>query len=262
MAVAFETPITRGVTEWKALPEELTINPELNGRHDLPDITGLVDSILTVGQLQPVTIRKSEGKPVLVAGYSRWRAVDHINKNLEKYGLSQPLTLRCSYTQLTDKQAFLANIHENRVRNETTPMDDAYNLQKLINVYQMSEEDCADVYRASKQWVSDRLALLEAVPEMEQAVRAGRISPGTAVKAIKKLSREHQKAAVAKPGKVTAKDVKAVTPKAEPKPAQPKKPNLRDAVAVLLAEADTQKGSMVLEIHSDTINAVREAMEA
>lgn len=219
MAVAFETPITRGVTEWKALPEELTINPELNGRHDLPDITGLVDSILTVGQLQPVTIRKSEGKPVLVAGYSRWRAVDHINRNKLT---PEPLTLRCSYTQLTDKQAFLANIHENRVRNETTAMDDAYNLQKLINVYQMSEEDCADVYRASKQWVSDRLALLEAVPEMEQAVREKRISPGTAVKAIKKLSREHQKAAVAKPGKVTAKDVKAVTPKAEPKPVSAK----------------------------------------
>jgi hypothetical protein len=42
----FDTVIGRGQSEWKALPEELDIFPELNGRHELPDIQWLIDSIL------------------------------------------------------------------------------------------------------------------------------------------------------------------------------------------------------------------------
>ena len=53
----FDTVIGRGQSEWKALPEELDIFPELNGRHELPDIQWLIDSILSVGQIQPVLIR-------------------------------------------------------------------------------------------------------------------------------------------------------------------------------------------------------------
>jgi ParB/RepB/Spo0J family partition protein len=255
MAVAFDTPITRGVTEWKALPEELEVHPELNGRHDLPDITELVQSILTVGQLQPVTIRRSEGRPVLVAGYTRWRAVDHINKNKLT---PEALTLRCSYTQLTDKQAFLANIHENRVRNATTAMDDAYNLQKLINVFQMDEKGAADCYRASVAWVRDRLALLEATPELEKAIREKRVAP-SAAKAIAKLSKEQQKRVVAKPGKVTAADVKREVPTPE-KVAKFDLKALKAACLMVLAEADTDPDAELKQIHRDTIKALRIAM--
>jgi ParB-like chromosome segregation protein Spo0J len=111
---------------------------------------------------------------------------------------------------LTEQQAFLANIEENRVRNATTPMDDAYNIQRLVNVYQMTQDAVADAYRASISWVKGRLQLIEATPEVEKAVRAGKIT-GSAAKAIAKLSKEHQKnlATVAEAkGKVTAADIK------------------------------------------------------
>jgi ParB/RepB/Spo0J family partition protein len=209
MAVEFEVKGTR-TSEYGFLPEMIEVNPLSNGRHELPDIAWIVESILTHGQLQPVTIRRTGGKPVLVAGFSRWRAVSEINK---KKLTEKPLSLRCSYTALTEKQAFLANIEENRVRNATTPMDDAYNLQRLINVYQMTEDECADSYRASKAWVKGRLALIEATPEVEKAIRSGKIK-GTAATAIAKLSKEHQKnlAKVAEEkGKVTPADVKRET---------------------------------------------------
>ena len=207
MAVEFDVPMTR-TSEYLCLPEDLEVHPEMNGRHELPDITALVDSILTHGQLQPVTIRRTAGKPVLVAGFSRWRALSHINKaNLAP----KQLKLRCSYTQLTEQQAFLANIEENRVRNATTPMDDAYNIQRLINVYQMTEDQAADSYRASVSWIKGRLQLLELTPEAEKAVRSGRVAP-SAAKAIAKLSKEHQKAVVAKQGKITTADVKREAP--------------------------------------------------
>jgi ParB/RepB/Spo0J family partition protein len=211
MAVEFDVKGTR-TSEYLFLPEQLEIHPEMNGRRELPDVQWIIDSILKHSQLQPVTIRRTGGKPVLVAGFSRWRAVSEINKQ----GMTaKPLALRCSYTALNEKQAFLANIEENRVRNATTPMDDAYNIQQLINVYQMTEQECADAYRASVSWVKSRLQLIEATPEVEVEIRAGRIK-GTAAAQIAKLSKEHQKnlAKVAKEkGKITAADVRKETGK-------------------------------------------------
>jgi ParB/RepB/Spo0J family partition protein len=209
MAVEFDVKGTR-TSEYLFLPEQLEIHPEMNGRRELPDVRWIIDSILKHGQLQPITIRRTGGKPVLVAGFSRWRAISEINKQK----LTQkPLAVRCSYTALNEKQAFLANIEENRVRNATTPMDDAYNIQRLINVYQMSEQDVADSYRASASWVKGRLSLIEATPEVEQAIRKGTIK-GPAAKAVAKLSAEHQRnlAKVAEEnGKVTAGDIRKET---------------------------------------------------
>jgi len=231
MAVEFTVPGHR-TSENRFLPQHIDVDPKLNGRHDLPDIQWIIDSILRHGQLQPVTIRRTGGKPVLVAGFSRWRPVSEINKR--KLYEKEPLELRCSYTQLTEQQAFLANIEENRVRNPTTPMDDAYNLQQLINVYQMTEDDCAEAYRTSKSWVKGRLALIEATPEVEKQIRAGKIK-GPAAKEIAKLGKEHQRnlAAVAETkGKVTKADIDRETGK-RPKPASPSK--TLSALAVDLA---------------------------
>lgn len=256
MPVTFtESAIKRTEGQWTALPEDIDLLPELNGRHDLPNIEWLIQSIMTVGQLQPVPIRKTGGRPVLTAGYSRWRAISEINK---RKMTPEPLRLICTFKTHTDKQAFIATIHENIVRNATTPMDDAYNIQKLVNVFQMPMEEIADTYRSSAAWVKDRLSLLEVAPEVEEAIREGRVKPTAAV-AIAKLGRAAQKALVAKPGNVTTADVKAATPKPEPKAA---KASLRDAVKAMLGECDQQKDVMVYEIHRDNINAVREAMSA
>ena len=210
MAVEFDVKGSR-TSEYRFLPEMLDVDPNMNGRHDLPDIGWIVDSILRHGQLQPVTIRRTASKPVLVAGFSRWRAISKINKDKLT---EKPLELRCSYTALTEKQAFLANIEENRVRNATTPMDDAYNIQRLINVYQMTVDEVKDAYRAeSTAWVKNRLALIEATPAVEKQIRAGKIK-GPAAKAIVKLKKEHQdklaKVAEEK-GKVTPTDIQEVT---------------------------------------------------
>ena len=238
MAVEFDVKGSR-TSEYRFLPEMLEIDPQMNGRHETPDIEWIVDSILRHGQLQPVTIRRTAGKPVLVAGFSRWRAVTEINK---RKLTEKPLELRCSYTALTEKQAFLANIEENRVRNQTTPMDDAYNIQRLINVYQMTEQECAEAYRASPSWIKSRLQLIEATPEVEKEIRAGTIK-GTAATTIAKLSKEHQTnlAKVAKEkGKITPADIKAEVgekPKPKPAPAKPGDPlDLADAMYRLILD--------------------------
>jgi hypothetical protein len=65
----------------------LVVDPKMNGRYELPDIGWIVDSILRHGQLQPVTIRRTASKPVLVAGFSRWHPHRLVNVGSRWLGL-------------------------------------------------------------------------------------------------------------------------------------------------------------------------------
>lgn len=256
MPVTFDdSDIKRSEGLWTALPEDLTVDENMNGRHDLPDVEWLIaDMLLPHGQIQPVSIRKTAGKPVLTAGFSRWRAAMEINKR----GLTAvPFRLWCKYTQLNEQQAFIANISENRVRNVTTELDDAYNIQRLINVYAMTEAAAAEVYHATTGWIRGRLQLLELTPAAETAVRSKRVV-GPAVKAIAKLSKEAQTKVLAKPGKITMADVKAAAPAKVAKPAPAS--DLKTAIRALLADCDKQPNVMVYEIPKELVDAIREAL--
>lgn len=69
------------------------------------------------------------------------------------------------------------------------------------------------------------------------------------------MNGRHELPDIAKPGKITQADVK----RESPSPKKESSPSLKNAIAVMIAECDTQPDVMVFEIHKDTINAIREA---
>jgi ParB/RepB/Spo0J family partition protein len=223
MAVQFAVEHKR-TSEYRFYPEDVTIKPDLNGRHEKPEIEWLITDILAHGQHTPVVIRNDGGAAVLVAGFSRWRAISEINKR----GLAPvKLQVRCTYVQCSEGEAFLINISENRFRNPATPLDDAHNIKRLLNVYQMTDEQVAGVYfptakteieiKAARKFVKDRIALISLSAEAEDAVRSGRVKESAAV-AIAKLSQAQQHEVLKKEGTIDRSDVKKPgTPKA-PKP--------------------------------------------
>lgn len=187
MAVDFSAPHKR-TSEYNFAPEDISVRAELNGRHELPDISWLVQDILAHGQLQPVIIRNDGGTPVLVAGFSRWRAISEINsKSLAPVALK----VRCTYFRGNEREAFLANISENRYRNATTPLDDAHNIARLER-WGMSVEEIAEHYREKPVWVAGRLSLLSLEDSTREAVKRGKIKTTAAVE-IAKLSAEKQR---------------------------------------------------------------------
>lgn len=242
MAIEFKVPHSR-TGEYRLLPENITINPELNGRHELPDIEWLITDILTRGQISPVAVRNDGGACVLVAGFSRWRAVSEINKR----GLSPvPVALRCTAVKCNEFESFLLNISENRFRNPTTPIDDAHNIKRLLNIYQMTEDQVCEIYfptaktdkelREARAFVNERIALIDLTPEAEQAVRSGRVTM-PAAKAIAKLSTEQQRKVIEKEGTIERKDVvPPVAPKAPKPPA--KDPELLRRIGVMLDDIE------------------------
>jgi ParB-like chromosome segregation protein Spo0J len=228
MAVSFKPEHTRG-SEYNFFPEQIKTNPSLNGRHDLPNIDWLVASILERGQDTPVIIRKDGDMPVLTSGYSRFRAVSHINKHKLA---PVKMRLRCVFRQEDERGGYLGNIAENHFRNQTTQLDDAYNIKTLINRYNMTEEEVSDFYfptaktkeekKDSLKWVRDRAGLACLSPEAETALKEGRLKL-PAAKAIAKLSEEQQRAAVKGNGQIKTRDIREASGK-------PKPPSLREAL--------------------------------
>lgn len=225
MAVSFKVEHSR-TSEYRFYPEFVTIKPDLNGRTDKPDIEWLITDILARGQSTPVVIRNDGGQAVLVAGFSRWRAISEINKR----GLAgDKLQLRCTYVQCTEAEAFLINISENRFRNPVTPIDDAHNIKRLLNVYGKTEEQIGAIYfptaktesdlKEARKFVNDRIALITLAPEVEVAVRAGRVTE-SAAKAIAKLTQDQQRSLVQEDGNVILPAKTPKTPKPAPKDAE------------------------------------------
>lgn len=225
MAVQFNVEHKR-TSEYRFYPEDITIKADLNGRYDKPEIEWLITDILAHGQHTPVAIRNDGGVAVLVAGFSRWRAISEINRR----GLCPVrMQIRCTYVQCSEAEAFLINISENRFRNPVTPLDDAHNIKRLLNIYAMTEEQVAGVYfptaktegelKSALKFVRERISLISLTPEAAEAVKSGRVKENAAT-AIAKLSSEQQREVLAKhEGTIERKDLKpAATPKA-PKPA-------------------------------------------
>lgn len=223
MAVQFVADHKR-TSEYRFFPEDIKIKPDLNGRFESPAIDWLITDILANGQHTPVVVRNDGGDAVLVAGFSRWRAISEINNRKLS---AVPIQVRCTYVQCNESEAFLLNISENRFRNPTTPLDDAHNIKRLLKVYAMTEEQIAAFYhptaktenevKVAMKFVADRIALISLSPEAEKAVRSGRVKENAA-KAIAKLSEEHQSKVLEKKGTIGLKDVKPAKPAKAPKP--------------------------------------------
>ena len=227
MAVDFKGDFKRTST-YDFDPADIKINPELNGRHVLPDIQWLMKDILERGQLQPVAIRSDGGTPILCAGFSRWRAVSEINKGRE---LKDRLKLRCVYYKGNEADGFLANIAENRKRNDCTPIDDAYNIARLER-YGRTIEQIADFYGEQEAWVRGRLALVQLCQEGQDRVTDGTLKPTAAI-AIAKMAEAQQREKLKSGKKLTVAEVRSN--------GKPKKPGMKELASILKAVIEDGK---------------------
>lgn len=215
MAATFETneKVTREDVFWFA-PEDIDLDVKNNGRHDLPDITGLIASIEAHGQQTPCRIRKNGQRAVMVEGHSRYRAIVTINKKREP---DQRLRIACTLFRGNEVDALIVGFAANRERNALTAVDEGYFVHRLMN-YGKTEEEIAAIVRETPEWIKQRLAMVSLTPEAQKAVSEGALKPSAAV-ALSKLSAEVQRKAVKErnaKGKVKPEAVREATGKKAP----------------------------------------------
>lgn len=113
--------------------------------HLKPDIESLADSIKNCGLLQPISIRKSKGEYVLVAGESRIEAFKFLGKKTIP-AIVHPETM-------TTPQAAILSIVENYQRKDMSTLDTFNSIASLLS-FQLSESNISSKLGKSISFVN------------------------------------------------------------------------------------------------------------
>jgi len=130
----------------------------------------LADSIREQGVVQPLIVRERNGHLELIAGERRWRAAQLV-------GLREvPVLIR----QADDRAVLELALIENLQRENLNPIEEAQGYSQLTQQFQLTQEEVATKVGKSRAVVTNALRLLRLPPEVQDYLRAGRLSVGHA----------------------------------------------------------------------------------
>jgi ParB family chromosome partitioning protein len=130
----------------------------------------LVESIREHGIIQPLIVRKVDGKWELIAGERRWRAASQL-------GLKEaPVIVR----QATDRDVLELALIENLQREDLNPIEEAHAYRRLAEEFSLRQEDIAQRVGKSRSVVANSLRLLDLHPQVQAYLAQARLSVGHA----------------------------------------------------------------------------------
>ena len=134
-------------------------------------IENLAESIRQHGVLQPILVRPlPTGGYQIVAGERRWRAA-------RIAGLSEvPVLIK----DLSDFETMQIALIENLQREDLNPIEEAQGYEKLMNEYNMTQEQVAETIGKSRPAIANSLRLLKLDDETQKMLKNGDLSAGHA----------------------------------------------------------------------------------
>ncbi len=130
----------------------------------------LVESIKQYGIIQPLIVTQKDGKYELIAGERRLRAAKIIGLN------KVPVIIRDANAQAKLEVALVENLQ----RENLNPIEMALAYRKLIDEFNLSQEEVAKRAGKSRPAVANVLRLLNLPEEIQLALIDGRITEGHA----------------------------------------------------------------------------------
>jgi ParB family chromosome partitioning protein len=163
-----------GAVYVEVAPSDVVPNPRQPRQvFDTDALAELTFSIKEIGLLQPIVVRRRDGKGApyeLVAGERRWRASQHAG--LERI----PAIVRETSDDDMLREALLENLH----RAQLNPLEEAAAYQQLLADFGGTQEELAQRLGRSRPQVANTLRLLKLPPTVQRRVAAGVISAGHA----------------------------------------------------------------------------------
>ncbi len=128
-------------------------------------------SIKAQGLLQPLVVRKlATNQYEIIAGERRYRAA-------KLAGLDKvPVVIQ----QVDDKTSLAMALVENIQREDLNPMEEARALQRLVDEFDLSHQETAQVVSKSRTTVTNLLRLNQLHPEVQQLLEEGELEMGHA----------------------------------------------------------------------------------
>lgn len=159
-----------------ATPNELDIdlltpNPKQpRASIDEATLEELAQSIRSNGVLQPILVRKVEGRFEIVAGERRWRAAQRAGL------LKVPVTIR----DVSDDKLLEVALVENIQRENLNPIEEAQAYRQMSSSLGLSQEAIAAAVGKDRATVANYMRLLRLPAEVRTSLAAGSLTMGHA----------------------------------------------------------------------------------
>ena len=158
----------------KKLPVDFIIGNRSNPRRtfNAEQLEELTNSIREKGIMQPLLVRPSDDPHIfeIIAGERRWRAA-------QRAGLHEvPVIIR----EVDDKEALELAIIENVQRADLNPLEEAMGYGQLIEQFEYTQQDLAQVIGKSRSHVANTLRLLRLPEDVQEMVSSGALTAGHA----------------------------------------------------------------------------------
>ncbi len=174
MAVMEGARVTESGSGSKRLPVDFIIANRANPRRtfDPDQLEELTNSIREKGVMSPLLVRPTDDPNIfeLIAGERRWRAS-------QMAGLHDvPVIIR----DVDDKEALELAIIENVQRADLNPLEEAMGYGQLIEQFEYTQQDLAQVIGKSRSHVANTLRLLRLPEDVRGMVASGSLTAGHA----------------------------------------------------------------------------------
>ena len=174
MAALEGARVTESGSGSKRLPVDFIIANRANPRRSFdPDqLEELTNSIREKGVMSPLLVRPTDDPDIyeLIAGERRWRAA-------QRAGLHDvPVIIR----EVDDKEALELAIIENVQRADLNPLEEAMGYGQLIEQFDYTQQDLAQVIGKSRSHVANTLRLLRLPEDVRTMVASGTLTAGHA----------------------------------------------------------------------------------
>src|SRR5690349_19753169 len=158
----------------KRLPVDFIIANRSNPRRtfDPDQLEELTNSIREKGVMSPLLVRPTDDPHVfeLIAGERRWRAA-------QKAGLHDvPVIVR----DVDDKESLELAIIENVQRSDLNPLEEAQGYGQLMEQFDYTQQDLAQVIGKSRSHVANTLRLLRLPQDVRDMLARGELTAGHA----------------------------------------------------------------------------------
>lgn len=135
------------------------------------EIAELAESIKNQGMIQPITVRKYDGRYQIVTGERRTRAARLAGlETIDSY----------VHDLLSDKKMNEWALIENIQRIDLNPIEIAESYQQLINNFDYTHDDLAKSIGKSRSAITNSIRLLNLPEQVKSWVREGKLSSGAA----------------------------------------------------------------------------------
>src|SRR3989344_3661412 len=135
------------------------------------DLADLVSSIKKHGVWQPITVtEKPDGGYELIAGERRLRSS-------QIAGLA---TVPAIVRTATDQEKLELALIENIQRQDLNPIEEAFAFKRLIDEFNLTQQEVADQVGKSRPVIANTIRLLELPEEIQRALMDGQLSTGKA----------------------------------------------------------------------------------